>query len=144
MKVIEILKAKGRGVVTVRPEETIKVLSHRLRMERIGSVVVSSEGQTVDGIVSERDIVHGLAEHGAELLNKPVSELMTKSVITCTSDDTISALMKLMTHKRVRHLPVVEGEKLVGIISVGDVVKYRLDEIELEANVMRDYAIASR
>ena len=144
MKVIEILKAKGRGVVTVRPEETIKVLSHRLRMERIGSVVVSSEGQTVDGIVSERDIVHGLAEHGAELLNKPVSELMTKSVITCTSDDTISALMKLMTHKRVRHLPVVEGKKLVGIISIGDVVKYRLDEIELEANVMRDYAIASR
>ncbi len=144
MKVIEILKAKGRGVVTVRPEETIKVLSHRLRMERIGSVVVSSEGQTVDGIVSERDIVHGLAEHGAELLNKPVSELMTKSVITCTSDDTISALMKLMTHKRVRHLPVVEGKKLVGIVSIGDVVKYRLDEIELEANVMRDYAIASR
>ena len=144
MKVIEILKAKGRGVVTVRPEETIKVLSHRLRMERIGSVVVSSEGQTVDGIVSERDIVHGLAEHGAELLNKPVSELMTKSVITCTSDDTISALMNLMTQKRVRHLPVVEGKKLVGIISIGDVVKYRLDEIELEAIVMRDYAIASR
>jgi len=144
MKVIEILKAKGRGVVTVRPEETIKVLSHRLRMERIGSVVVSSEGQTVDGIVSERDIVHGLAEHGAELLNKPVSELMTKSVITCTSDDTISALMNLMTQKRVRHLPVVEGKKLVGIVSIGDVVKYRLDEIELEAIVMRDYAIASR
>lgn len=144
MKVFEILKAKGRDVVTVRPEETIKVLSHRLRMEQIGSVIVSSDGQTVDGIISERDIVHGLAEHGAVLLDKPVSELMTKSVSTCASDDTISALMKLMTHKRVRHLPVVERGKLVGIVSVGDVVKYRLDEIELEANVMRDYAIASR
>jgi CBS domain-containing protein len=142
MKVSNVLEVKGTDVFTVRPEETINTLSHRLRALRVGAIIVSSDGSTLDGIISERDVAFGLAEHGADLLGMKVSDLMTRSVVTCTRDSSIADLMKQMTQRRIRHLPVVENGKLVGVISIGDIVKYRLAEMQAEADVMRDYAIA--
>jgi CBS domain-containing protein len=142
MKVSEILNAKGASVVTVRPHETIDALAHRFKLERIGSAVVSSDGSSIDGIISERDVVRGLAEHREELLAKTVADLMTRSVSTCGPDDSVKDIMRIMTQKRIRHLPVTAGGKLIGIISIGDVVKNRLDDMELEANVLRDSLIA--
>lgn len=144
MKVSNVLEVKGNDVFTVRPEETIDTLSHRLRALRVGAIVVSRDGNTVDGIISERDVTYGLAEYGAQVLNKKVADLMTKSVVTCSRESTIADLMKLMTHRRIRHLPVVEDGKLVGVISIGDIVRHRLTEMQLEADVMRDYAIAKK
>jgi CBS domain-containing protein len=144
MLVADILKAKGSKVITVRPDLNIGHLAQRLRMERVGALVVSETGATADGIISERDVAHGLAEHGAEVLMRTVADLMTKAVLTCSPSDTIAQVAKAMTERRVRHMPVTEGKRLVGIISIGDVVKHRLDELDLEANVMRDYAVARR
>jgi len=142
MHVAEILKAKGGEVHTVRPDQNIDYFVHRLRMERVGAMIVSENGVSVDGIISERDIVFGLTEHGADIMKMKVAELMTKSVVTCSPEDTIAHVARVMTQRRIRHLPVTEGRKLVGIVSVGDVVKHRLDELELEANVLRDYAVS--
>ena len=142
MKVGDILRSKGSTVMTVRPSDTIVMLARRLKLERVGAMIVSRDGETIDGIISERDICHGLSEHGAELLEKHVSDLMTRAVVTCKPDDTIADVARIMTNRRVRHLPVKEHGKLAGVISVGDVVKHRIDEMEMEANVLRDYAIA--
>ena len=142
MRVAEILKQKGQDVISVRPTESIDTLSHRLRLARIGAMVVLGEGGALIGIISERDIVHGLAEHGASCLGLTVADLMTQRVITCTPDDSVTRISRLMTENRIRHLPVVEGAGLVGVISVGDVVKNRLEEMSLEASVLRDIAIA--
>jgi CBS domain-containing protein len=142
MDVSEILRSKGTKVITVKPDERLTTLAHRLRHEKIGAAVVSADGNSIDGIISERDIAHGLASHGAHLAELHVSDLMTKSVISCKPGDSISDISRIMTNRRIRHLPVKEGARLVGIVSVGDVVKYRLDELQMEANVMRDYAIA--
>jgi len=144
MRVADILKSKGQHVVTIVPEESIQSLSQRLRREHIGAVVVSYDGKTIDGIISERDIAHGVDVHGNALLDKKVGDLMTTTVFTCTRDDTVSQLMKLMTEKRIRHVPVFENDELIGLVSIGDVVKFRLEELQMEANVMRDIAIANR
>ncbi len=142
MKVSDILKIKGTDVMTVKPGETVGTLSHRLRMARVGALIVSENGRTIDGIVSERDIVHCLAERGTECLGVRVDAVMTKRVITCTPDSKLAEVAKTMTANRIRHLPVVEGDRLAGIVSVGDVIKARLDEMELEAGVLRDLAMA--
>ena len=143
MRVSDILAAKkGEKVHTVRPHESIENLVQRLRLERIGALVVSESGYTVDGIISERDVAHGLAEHGADILNRTVRELMTGAVITCPPEEGLAHVAKLMTHRRIRHVPIVDGKRLIGIVSIGDVVRYRLDELELEQNVLRDYAVA--
>jgi signal-transduction protein with cAMP-binding, CBS, and nucleotidyltransferase domain len=143
MKVADILSAKGSNkVMTVRPNETIVMLANRLRMEHVGAMIVSQDGKIIDGIISERDVTNGVAVHGADLLNLHVSDLMTRGVITCSPSDTIADIAKVMTRDRVRHLPVEENGELIGIVSVGDVVKFRIAEMELEANVLRDYAIA--
>jgi CBS domain-containing protein len=107
-------------------------------------MLVSGDGRTIDGIVSERDLAYAIAAHGSDLPALAVWRLMTKAVVVCSPDDTITHVMKLMTQLRVRHLPVKDGDRLVGIVSIGDVLKHRLDELELEANVMRDYAVAAR
>jgi CBS domain-containing protein len=107
-------------------------------LKGIGAVVISQDGTTVLGLISERDIVHGLAEHGPWLLGMRASQVMTEKVITCTPEDSITNVMAQMTRNRVRQVPVVEGGKLRGIVSLGDVVKHRLDELELEANVLRE------
>jgi len=142
MKVSEILGAKGHDVVTVSPETRVSSLVRRLHIEGIGAAVVSRDGETIDGLVSERDIVHALATQDTELLGRPVSEFMTREVVTCRPDDSMKSVMATMTRRRIRHLPVVEGGRLVGVVSIGDVVKNRLEEMELETRVLRDYAVA--
>lgn len=142
MKVAEILKQKGQDVISVRPTESIETLAHRLRLARIGAMVVLGEGGALDGIISERDIIHGIAEHGPKCLELTVADIMTQRVITCTPEDSVTRIARIMTESRIRHLPVVEGGSLVGVVSVGDVVKNRLEEMSLEANVLRDIAIA--
>ena len=142
MKVETMLEKKGGAVVTVPPSATIAAVSHRLNAERIGALVVSTDGTRLDGIISERDLARGLAQHGTALLNMPAGDLMTREVKTCTPEDDIRVVMSRMTHGRIRHLPVVDKGGLCGIISIGDVVKNRLEELELETNVLRDFAVA--
>ena len=144
MKVSDIIKTKGSIVKTVEPETSARELSVRLHAEQIGAMVVSRDGHSIDGIVTEREIAYGLAAHGSELPTLPVSRLMAKAVIVCSPDDTITHVMRVMTQRRVRHVLVKEGDRLVGIVSIGDLLKHRVDELELEANVMRDYAVAAR
>ena len=142
MKVAEILKQKGQDVISVRPTESIETFAHRLRMARIGAMVVLGEDGKMAGIISERDVVHGIAEHGARALQMTVADLMTQRVVTCSPEDNIARIARIMTENRIRHLPVAEGGKLVGVVSVGDVVKNRLEEMSLEASVLRDIATA--
>jgi CBS domain-containing protein len=142
MQVANVLNKKGSRVVVARPSEPIDHIIRRLKLEGIGAVVVC-EGDAVRGILSERDIVRGLVEYGAETLRMQASELMTQGVITCRPDDNLRDIMRLMTRHRVRHLPVIEGGRLLGLISIGDVVKHRLEELELEAGVLRDAYIAA-
>jgi CBS domain-containing protein len=144
MKVADILRVKGSAVKTVTSDVTALELSERLRAERIGAMIVSNDGRSIDGIISERDLAYGLAAHVGMLPKIAVSELMTKVVVVCSPEDSITDVMKLITQRRIRHLPVKDGDQLVGIISIGDVLKHRLDEMQLEANVLRDYAIAAR
>lgn len=138
MDVKTIIKAKGNNVVTIEPHVPVATAVHLLSDERIGALVVSDNGKRVLGIVSERDIVIGLARHGEDLLNRRVSEVLTKEVHTCLPDDTAKHLMTEMTRQHVRHLPVVENGELCGIVSIGDIVKSRLAEAEMEADVLRD------
>jgi CBS domain-containing protein len=144
MKVADILRIKGSVVKTVTPDKTALEFSERLCAEQIGAMIVSDDGRSIDGIISERDLAYALAAHGSDLSRIAVSELMTKVVVVCSPEDSITDVMKLMTQRRIRHLPVQDGDQLVGIISIGDVLKHRLGEVELEANVLRDYAIAVR
>lgn len=143
MLVSDILKAKGSAVKSVRSTDSTMSLAQRLQTEQVGAMVVSDSGG-LDGIVTERDLAYGLSRHGAKLPAMHVSDIMTKTVVTCSPRDTVSQMMSVMTQRRVRHLPVKDGDKLVGVISIGDVLKSRLGEMELEANVLRDYAIARR
>jgi CBS domain-containing protein len=144
MKVADILRIKGSVVKTVAPHETALLLSGYLRANQIGALVVSTDGNSIDGIVSERDLAYGLATHGVRLPTIPISELMTKAVVVCSPEDSVTDVMKLMTQRRIRHVPVKDGDQLVGIISIGDVLKHRLGELQLEANVLRDYAAVAR
>ncbi len=139
MNVETILAGKGRDVLTIAPDATIADAVAVLKARRVGAAVVSIDGKSVAGILSERDIVHGLAEHGAEALDRRVDEFMTRDVMTCLGGDTDREVLALMTERRFRHLPVVEDGVLAGIVSIGDVVKSRLDEIATEAEAMRDY-----
>jgi CBS domain-containing protein len=143
MSVAMILKAKGNHVETTRPDTTLYTIVWDLKVKGIGALVVTEDGATVLGVISERDIVRGLAEHGTKLLSLPVSQLMTSPAVTCSPGESITAVMARMTHHRARHLPVVEGARLCGIVSIGDVVKHRLDELELEANILRENLMAS-
>jgi CBS domain-containing protein len=138
MKIASILKAKGTSVATTPPATSMATVARLLRDQHIGALVVSEDGATVLGIVTERDIVHGLADRGLSLLELPVSVLMTRGPVSCTPDDDVQTVMRHMTRLRVRHLPVVVGGRLQGIVSIGDVVKHRLDELEMETNVLRD------
>ncbi len=143
MKVAEILKSKGTKVVTMRPGSTIDTVVHRMRLERIGAVIISPDGKSILGVLSERDILHALAEHGADLLRVKAEDLMTREVVTCSREDALQSVMVKMTQRRIRHLPVVEQGQLVGIVSIGDAVKSRLEEVELEASVLRDSYLAT-
>src|SRR5262249_7566933 len=131
-------------VMTVRPTETIGRLAQRLRLAGVGAMIVSRDGQSLDGIITERDIAYALPEHLDDLHDMRVSDLMTATVVTCSPKDSIADAARIMTTRRIRHIPVKEGGRLVGVISIGDVLKHRLTEIELEANVLRDLALAVR
>lgn len=139
MNVETILRGKGRSVVTIGPAATIDEAAALMTGRAIGALVVSEDGVTVAGILSERDIVHGLAERGARLLAMPVSALMVRHVFTCKPADSIAELMAEMTMRRIRHLPVIDDDRLAGIVSIGDVVKGRLDEVESEASSLRQF-----
>ncbi len=139
MDVASILKAKGKNVVTAPPDAKITEVVRKLNEKRIGALVVSEDNIQILGIISERDIVAGLAEHGSDLLDMKVSQLMTGKVLTCAPIDQTNKLMAEMTERQIRHLPVVENGALCGIVSIRDVVKNRLDEIESKANALRDY-----
>jgi CBS domain-containing protein len=144
MNVADILRTKGAAVTTVSAGASALAAAQRLRGQRIGAMLVSDDGHSIEGIISERDLAYGLAAHAGNLPNVAVSELMTKEVITCSPRDGVSEIAKVMTQRRIRHLPVKDGDRLVGIITIGDVLKHRLVEMQLEANVLRDYAIARR
>jgi CBS domain-containing protein len=143
MKVAAILKAKGTRVDTTRPDTTLQSVVWDLKLKGIGALVVSVDGLTALGVISERDVVRGLTEHGSTLLTFPVSRVMTSPALTCTPEESITSVMARMTRHRVRHLPVVDGGRLCGIVSIGDVIKYRLDELEMEANVLREIMMTS-
>lgn len=138
MRIANILDAKGHDVETTSPDETVASVVHRLTALGIGALVVSSDGTRVDGVISEREVTRGLVKFGTEILNRRASEVMVRAVPTCSPDDTVKDVMAVMTRTRHRHLPVVQSGRLCGIVSIGDLVKHRVDEIELEASVVRD------
>lgn len=139
MNVNDILKAKGREVATVAPDATVADAVRLLHGRGIGALVVSADTNRLDGILSERDIVHALAERGVTVLDMRVAELMTRRVVTCAPNDTIAELMGEMTRRRIRHLPVVDHGRLAGLVSIGDVVKNRLEEMESETTSLRQF-----
>ncbi len=138
MTVRAILDTKGHNILSVEPDAklaaAVKILSER----RIGAVLVMSGGR-IEGILSERDIVRVLGERGAAVLDEPVSAVMTRKVVSCREKDTVSSIMERMTTGKFRHLPVVEDDKVVGLISIGDIVKWRVKEFESEQEALRDY-----
>lgn len=139
MTVQRILSEKGGKVVTILPTASLANAAKVLAERRIGALVVTGAGDRVIGIVSERDIVRILAARGAAALGLPLTDAMTRKVVTCKSSATVSAVMEQMTAGKFRHVPVLDGEKLAGIISIGDVVKLRLREMEREQAALRDY-----
>lgn len=139
MTVSTILKFKGTDVYSVGPETPMAAVIETLASKRIGAVLVLGGAGSVAGVISERDIVRALASHGAEALSMPASTFMTAEVISAGPSDSIESVMETMTHGRFRHLPVLEDGRLVGIVSIGDVVKRRIDDAEHEAQAFRDY-----
>ena len=144
MNVQAILEAKGHDVVTTRPEASIAEVCRLLQRRRIGAVPVVDAAGVILGIVSERDIVAGLYEHGAAVVSLSVESLMSRQVRHCQPDDSIGEIMAVMTNRRVRHLPVLDEGRLCGLISIGDVVKARLDEAALEVDSLRQYVMEAR
>jgi CBS domain-containing protein len=144
MTVKAILSRKGNDVITVEPTVTLSAAVNILAEHRIGAlVVVAGADEQVAGILSERDIVRALAQRGPGALQEAVGQVMTRRVVTCTESDTVAALMERMTQGKFRHLPVVERGKLVGLVSIGDVVKHRLGEMEHESNALREYILTA-
>lgn len=142
MLVSQILKAKGDSVFTIRPNETVAAVSSHLHSQRVGALVVMDADDSVAGIVSERDVVRLLAEHGAAALDKPVSVCMSRDVIYADPVETVDTLMERMTDRRIRHLPVCKAGRLVGIVSIGDLVKVKIAEAEAEAEGLKNYIAA--
>jgi CBS domain-containing protein len=139
VQISQLLRHKGREVATIDGAESVRTALGVLADKGIGALVVSSDGRRVEGIVSERDVARGLHAHGAGLLAQPVSSVMTAQVHTCSPHMSVHDLARTMTDHRVRHVPVVEDDVLIGIVSIGDVVKARLDELEEERKHMVDY-----
>ena len=135
----QILKVKGRSVTTARQGETVQEIANRLSQRKIGAIVIIGDNGVVSGIISERDLIRVIAQHGPNALMMPVSEVMTRDVISCCETTPVDEIMELMTTRRFRHVPVVEDGALIGIISIGDVVKHHVAEVELEVSAMRGY-----
>jgi CBS domain-containing protein len=140
MHVQNILKVKGTAVATIGPDDSLADATAALRDHGVGALVVSRDGRTIDGIVSERDVVRALAAHGGSTLGRDVASAMSTTVTTCHGHDTVDHMMGMMTERRIRHLPVVDDDgKLAGIISIGDVVKARVGQLEIENDQLHDY-----
>lgn len=142
MNVAAILKGKGRAVVTAAPSVLLGDIARMLADRKIGAIVVVADGGRIEGIVSERDIIARIAACGGACLAEPVSAAMTCTVVTCEEDDTLDELMARMTSGRFRHLPVADRGALVGIVSIGDIVKHHIAEVEMEASALRGYIVA--
>ncbi len=139
MKLAELLQGKSGEVHKVRFDQSIAEAATRLTENKIGALLVEDAAGKIVGILSERDIVRGMGPHGADLHDVEISELMTRDVIRCSPDDTVNKAMAMMTDRRIRHLPVYDGEELVGFLSIGDLVKSRIMEVQAEAEAMRQY-----
>jgi CBS domain-containing protein len=139
MRISDVIRSKGDLVVTISPEQTVKTLIDQLDEHGIGALVVSTDGKTIEGIVSERDVVRRLHRDGAAVLDQTVADIMTAEVKTAAPEDNIEDTARVMTQARVRHLPIVSGGELVAIISIGDVVKHRIDELQVERDQLVDY-----
>ncbi|MTI42241.1 CBS domain protein [Roseibium hamelinense] len=139
MTVAAILKEKGRDVIAERGETELAEVCKVLGKNKIGAILITDPDGHIEGIVSERDIVRAVGEDGSAALTRPVSSVMTKSVVTCSEDDTVSQVMAKMTAGRFRHVPVVKDGKVAGVISIGDVVKHKIAQVEQEAEQMRSY-----
>jgi CBS domain-containing protein len=138
MTVRSILNTKGHQIMSVEPDAKLAAAVKLLGEKKIGAVLVMNQSR-LEGILSERDIVRVLGERGAGVIDEPVSAVMTRKVVSCTQSDTVAAIMEMMTLGKFRHLPVLEGDKVVGLISIGDVVKWRVREYEHEQEALRDY-----
>jgi CBS domain-containing protein len=143
MSIESILRRKGTEVTTIAPEASIKTATDWLRAKNVGALVVTN-GNAVLGLISEREIVHAFSRYGETAVSMPVKKTMQYGVTTVPPDESVTRVMNLMTRHRVRHMPVLRGSNLAGIVSIGDVVKYRLEELELETNVLRDVYNATR
>jgi len=142
MSVEAILKTKGSNVFTVRPEHSVADAAALLTTKRVGVAVVCDAKGKLVGVLSERDIVKGLAQYGKAALEMPVRNVMSSPVVTCSPADTVKSVMEVMTERRIRHLPVLEKDgDLLGIVSIGDAVNFRLHEAQLEMSVLRDFAV---
>ncbi len=143
MHVSDILTNKGRSdVITIGPDETMEAAARRLHSKHIGALIVCEDDDAVIGVISERDIARSIAVKGAAALAMAVREFMTSKVVRCKTTDSIAEVMQVMSEGRFRHVPVIEDDRLRGMVSIGDVVKHRLDETEQEANALRDYVLA--
>jgi CBS domain-containing protein len=142
MNVAAILKVKGRSVATAPADASLADIAAKLAARKIGAIIVVAGGGKVDGIISERDIIRALAQDGAACLAKPVSTYMTRQVISCAENDSIDQVMAAMTTGRFRHMPVLTDGNLVGVISIGDVVKHHIAEVEMEASALKTYLVA--
>jgi CBS domain-containing protein len=139
MRISDVLRGKGDEVATIGPTATVRQLVETLGERNIGAAVVTRDGGDVVGIVSERDVVRRLRERGGDLLSATVDEIMTRDVLTCTPDDTVDHLAEVMTERRIRHMPVVVDGRLAGIVSIGDVVKSRISQLETDREQLESY-----
>lgn len=138
MTIAAILSGKGREVVSVTADQSVMEAASMLAQRRIGALPVM-DGQSIAGIFSERDVIHALQSHGVDALARTVGDVMTAPAITVGAGDSVIGALSLMSRRRIRHLPVVEDGQIIGVVSIGDLVKYRIDRIEAEAAAMRDY-----
>ena len=140
MNVADILARKPVQIITIKPSDTVAQLSQQPREKRIGAAVVSSDGQTVEGVISERDLAYGLATHKGAMHAMPVSQLMTRAVISCTPRDSAGHVASTMMSRNIRHVPVVDGNRLVGMVSIRDVLNVRVDELQQVTAGLRSFA----
>lgn len=141
VNIAQILKAKGRAVTTARPDATLLDISVKLALKRIGAIVIVGDNGELIGMLSERDVIRAIAEHGEKALKMVVADFMTRTVVSCQETNTLEEIMGMMNQGRFRHVPVIEDEALVGLISMGDLVKNHIAEVEMEVTAMRDYFV---